>query len=76
MILKTEDAILLLGMSGANITNVFCSHFLGNHVWLGQLSWPGQNTQNEGEIKSWASPACIQVKRCSKIYIKTQIKSY
>ena len=50
-LVKTENAVLVLGMAGANISTVnFCSHCLGNRVFLGQLGRPSQNTQTEGEI--------------------------
>ena len=64
--MKTETAILVLGMSGENITIVdFCSHCIGKRVWLGQLGWLGQNTQTGGEILYQYDPACIQGKKYS-----------
>ena len=63
--LKTETAILVLGMSRANISIVVLSHWLGNRVWLSQLGWPGQSTQTIGEMLNQYKPACIQGKKCS-----------
>ena len=58
--MKTKTVVLVLGVSGANITVVdFCSQYIRKRVWLGQLGWPGQNTQTKGEIMNWADPACI-----------------
>ena len=65
-ILKIETAVLVLGMSKTNIDHVvFLSYCLGNRDWLCQLGWPGQSTQNQGEILYQYNPATIQGKKCS-----------
>ena len=71
--MKTETVVLVLDMSGENITTVdFCSHCIGNHIWLGQLGWPGQSTQTEGEILYQYDLVSIQGKKCSNGVYQSQ----
>ena len=71
--LNNEIAILVMGISDTNIDHVvFFSHCLGNRDWHGQLGWPGQNTQNQGDILCQYDPATNKGKRCSNNVYQNQ----
>ena len=71
--LKIETTILVLGMSGTKIDHVvFWATTLGTVFDFGQLGWPGESTQIEGEKLYPYDPVGIQGKKGSNNVYQNQ----